>query len=422
MKCKDISFYITFIIMLLLLSACKQSNNQIYLNEGQLLDIITEDVVEPTGSLNDVHTLTIWRYNDNIDLGDLSLFSDLDLAIITPDNYPLSYIGELGSPDAPDLMLINMDDFGLFNNTGKIYDISLQDDFYIWKSSLDYATAVEAGRSLDQRQTFGVLYQYSPLVMYYRQDLLESYHLDLKVDPAEMSMPYPMFSDWLLAASLREHFLFQWPTSPVDEWMINHAYFSEDYKSLLSDTPTRDLYKISQEVYNNNRFLGSSIWDSPGIMALTTDKLEAVYLGTYGEYYLEEIVPDQSGLWRAGYLPMNIQAMTGSMLLINKDSPHRDLLYKYLQGRVEADISTYVLNKNRTSLFLDNQTIGGLYYDMVKNWRILSYTSLDFMIKEDFIRLFNEAISYNRDFDAFQENLTDVVKMKLPYDYESLTK
>ena len=363
------------LLLLPILVACSEQKSFIITSDQDLLMQSKQEVPLEPQDANQLHespidAIKIWSYDAQLKLPNEHLLKKHQVQFESPANYPTSYLESLVDPKGPDLLIINLRDFGLFQDTNRLYNYQDSALYQSTLSELPYQSPLLVAPSFDGSSITGILFNYSPLVMYFRADYLSDYALmdtsfDSKVPPKKWFLDSSSFLLWIEKAAANGHSLFQWQDDPYYYLLPKNNFINPESHKLMDDDSFVKIYEIATDIQNNRYFLGSSVWDKAGSEALKNGELEALYFPTWGEYWLREQVPDQSGLWRAAPLPLGMNSYEGNLFLLRKDSPYLEPLLNYVMNVVESECNAYLTNTLYTSPFMGKQKTGQLYYDLV---------------------------------------------------------
>ncbi|MBN2222823.1 MAG: hypothetical protein JW708_11500, partial [Vallitaleaceae bacterium] len=345
----------------------------------------------------------------------------------SPENYPYSYLEGLANENGPDLLVINQKDFGLFQDINRLYNYQDSDLYKRTLKEVPYTSPLTIAPANNNMGIYGILFNYSPVVMYYRYDYLDSYDLlsfdyNYKQPASDWFESSDLFLRWIEKAAADGHNLFQWQDDPYYYLLAKTDFIDREENSLMNKEHFSKVYEVATYIQKHRYFLGSSVWDKAGNEALINGELEALYFPTWGEYWLNEQVPEQRGLWRAAPLPLGLQYLEGNLFLIRKDSLYAESLVEYVMEVVRGECRFYQGNTVNTSDYMGGQKTGQLYYDLVASIKPIEYSNLDSILAKQLSPVSKESIDNQYSYDTFLVALKNAIKAEAPYEYEVLLK
>ena len=120
-------------------------------------------------------------------------------------------------------------------------------------------------------------------------------------------------------------------------------------------------------------------------MALRTDRLVMLQMGSWGVDLLPKWLPDQSGLWRATRLPLGMSAEWGTRWLsMNKNSGNKELAWELMELTARTVRSNYANQRNEAYTYFGDQRVYDLAEQMRLEMKPMLRTPLDRQITDLF--------------------------------------
>lgn len=249
------------------------------------------------------------------------------------DTYVNYYLRALANKEVPDLMVIDSSHFGLFKAIDGL-DNLLEPPYQLTKYKENFSIPLwNMGLSHDESRMVGLPYETSPLVTYYRADLMEKY--GFPSDPETLGNFLEDPNNWLeIGKALKQDHISitQWLMDPIHIYESTRGNFNKELEFIKND----QTFEQAIEIAITSRDLGLvsylDIWSSNGLQALKKDQIAMLYLGSWGAEQLKNWVPEQEGKWRVTRLPFNQYGASNSTIMaIPADSIQKEAAWKFME-------------------------------------------------------------------------------------------
>lgn len=354
----------------------------------------------------------------------------VEVKVFTYDEYELAYKESmLLDKGKADLFIIDSNDYGNFNSVVGLEDLS-KPEYDLMKYKDDFDVELwEVGKSLDKKEILGLPIASAPLVTYYRKDILEKY--GFPGEPYELAAFMEEPENWLkIATTLKADGInvVQWYSEIIRFATSDIPYFNENLEYQKDTEEFKKAVEITVEAQKRNLAAHNDIWSPLGNEMLKDNKFAMLYLGSWGSSTLQELVPEQEGLWRVTSLPFGVHGWNNaSILSMAKNSSKKDAAKRFLEfylfeysseGRI-GNVAGYLPFTNLPSVLeSENKFLGGqkeqkLYEDTMSVTKEYAVTSLDekaFAIWDEQV---NKGIENGLSADEIMVNITNEIKNKL---------
>lgn len=279
------------------------------------------------------------------------------------------YYNALAGGTAPDLIVMPHRMLGAFNSIDKLADLSappfnLSNEYreeigeYLW----------DIHQSVDGKRMIAMPYDYYPIVLYYRADLIEE--AGFPSEPKELATYLTETENWMsLAKAMNQKgiAISQWEHDMITALNDSQFIFNRD----MDYQRSTDVYKkaIDVMVQSKNLSANVTIWSENGLEMLKNGKLAMVIMPIYGEDILNEWLPEQAGKWRVTGLPLGasgIDLNSSKSIAVTMQSKHKDIVAKLLQDIRDTSGSMNWLKGRAASPFLRYQDSGTLYLKLIR--------------------------------------------------------
>ncbi|WP_028596685.1 ABC transporter substrate-binding protein [Paenibacillus assamensis] len=267
---------------------------------------------------------------------------------------------------------------------------------------------LKAAHSLDNERLFALPISTSPLLTYYRKDIMEKY--GYPSEPEELAK-YLESEERLLAMAIRLRqegiYMMQDVTNPLDWAESAIPLFDNMYMFNRNNVHIARAFELSQKLKESDLALNIPLRTKAGKEAVRSGHQAMVYLGTWGEKRLREIAPETKGLWRATKLPLGTYGFSdGTYFMMPKMSNNKQLAWEFMKyvyehmdqdGLVAAHLPSrlHLLEQSSRSEFLGGQHANELYMKLTNH--IVEYrpTPFDVDMEEKYRARRQQAIDDN---------------------------
>lgn len=247
------------------------------------------------------------------------------------DTYTNEYLKAIADGNTPDVMLTDSEQFGQFTAINGVEDLQnygagkYQKDFSesLWNSNL----------SQDETKLVGFPLGTSPLVTYYRADIMKQY--GFPSEPEELGKYMEDPENWLkIAKTLKKdnRYITQWSPEAVQIFESTRGLFDSNLNFLRNNDTFIKAIEISKQVNNHALEASIDIWTPSGAQAVNSGQLAMLYLGTWGAAQIKEWAPDSAGKWRETRLPFNQYGwVNSSNFILPSAAKNKDWAWKFIE-------------------------------------------------------------------------------------------
>ncbi|WP_088104034.1 ABC transporter substrate-binding protein [Halalkalibacter urbisdiaboli] len=375
-------FRLSMIVVIIFLSGCHVQEQFEYFgyNAAQLSNADSE-----LGKDETTNTLTIWtreydfqhlveQYNRK--------FPNVTVEVVEINRHELvnKYLNSLIEQNTPDLYVILDKDLGEFSGIDGFEN--LMEEPY----SKSYIFNRLPEPLLKQYQFFmkdGLLsipMSAFPYVTYYRSDILEN--AGFPSDPELLAEFMKDTDNWLeMSTALKEknHYLIDGVLQLLFSANRSTNYFDEQLNyTMAEDGQFQSLFEVSKFSYEHNLASHKNLWSEDGKEALRTGELAMVHLASYGEFHLQNWVPEQAGKWRVTRMPLGLEGIekeTGKSLAMSSSSQNKELAWEFIEIAAESLLYSYTTETD--SSFFGTQDTNNFYWELINEGMRGQPTPLD---------------------------------------------
>lgn len=332
---------------------------------------------------------------------------------------------------APDVSQVEQGSFARFSTNDLLEDL-LQPPYNAGQYK-EYLTDYnwERWHSVDGKRLLGMPWDVTPGIFYYREDIYEQ--MGLPSDPEELGEFLQSEENVLDAAqtlAANDIYMWDWRDLPAVQYGDSLGYFDSDYNWTRNTDRMAELFDLVKS--------GIQLGWAPQICGLCSDegrqlmmqgKIASLAGGSFLARELANVLPEQSGQWRATRLPLDVNAgLGGSSFVIPAQGNNKELAWAFVQWmtlseeawKVFVEHSVQPSYTHITALpwyqELTNEYLGGqqdykLYSSLEGNIPVKRMTPLDGSAWTIFIDSLNESINNNIDSKTILNQIeTDVMK------------
>lgn len=344
------------------------------------------------------------------------------------DTYVNTYQQAMASSKTPDVMITDSEHFGQFSAIMGLENLldygagQYEDDFSesLWRSNL----------SFDGSSLIGMPSGSSPMVTYYRADIMEEH--GFPSDPDELGTFMENPDNWLrIARELKESdsYIAAWPMDVIQLYDSTQPLFVENMEFGRNTDETRRAIDIAKTLYNEGLISSTDIWTQFGYQAIKKGKFAMLYLGTWGANQIEEWAPETAGLWRQTRLPFNLYGwVNSSSFMIPTSANNKRWAYTFIEFCV-TEWSMKALKSNsvpsyfpargqgerlkRKNDFFGGQNLYALNEALAKRMEETTATPIDLPAKSIWNKVINQGIERDRMADAIIKDAEKEIRATL---------
>ncbi|MFD0590137.1 ABC transporter substrate-binding protein [Paenibacillus sp. GCM10027627] len=336
------------------------------------------------------------------------------LKTFSNDSYVGPYHRAIAKGDTPDVMIADSEEFGSFTGIAGLEDLfefgaeKYRDDFSesLWASNL----------SFDRKSLIGFPSGSSPLVTYYRADIMEQH--GFPSEPEELAEFMESPENWIaIARKLKERdsYIASWPMDVIQLFDSTQGLF--DYKmGFARDTAaSKKGVNIAKTMYNENLVSSNDVWTQSGIEGIRTGKFAMLYMGTWGANQIAQWAPGTTGLWRQTRLPFNLYGWANSSsFMIPSAADQKEWAYLFIEFCVTEwsmkgsgnGVPSYLparaqqVSDGKSNAFYGGQNLYALNEKLTDRMREYSATPVDAQARAIWSKVINSGIERNREAES----------------------
>ena len=406
---------VCILINCLTLTGC--SKNDTNIDVSQIIKSsanITSEGLEKNKN-TDVFVLTIWNNSldkDNVEKTFKKVYPKAQINVVNvSEPYSQKIIKALAMDEIPDVVIYSSGQIGSFNALDGFEDLS-QPKYNIKDvKSLLSEGELEECMSFDGKKLIAFPFTVSPIVTYYRSDILEQY--GIPTDPKELGDLMETPEGWLTVAEKlkkNDKFAIEWKNELVKVAVHEYGYFDKDMNLGLDNEKFKETLETMKKSSDLGLMGGYDIWTDAGKKALKDGKIAMVYLNSWGEVNLKLFAPETAGKWRATRLPLGMYCSPDTINISVSSSS------KYKQQAVEV-VKQLILDDrkyNASIKNLENEFLGGqksmLLYGELGNKLTRKYPTL---LDDKVDLILNDFLNNNIRSSDNVENIIDSIKSKV---------
>lgn len=253
---------------------------------------------------------------------------------------------------APDIALIEEGQFGRYNygdtlenlleapyNAGRLQDLVPEYNWDRW-------------HSVDGASLFGMPWDITPGVTFYRTDILEQ--LGFPNDPEELGDYMEDPDNWIIlgeALKADGRFLLEFKDLPL-QWAANqYGYFNSDLEWMRNNDELVKMLDVSKRGAQIGLSADVSVFSEEGKQLMAQGKLPFIVLGSWGARVLQESVPDQSGKWQVTRMPLGLYGgIGGSSFVIPSQGENKEAAFAFVEWMNLSEESWKVFSSPQFSI------------------------------------------------------------------------
>ncbi|REK74981.1 ABC transporter substrate-binding protein [Paenibacillus paeoniae] len=331
------------------------------------------------------------------------------------DAYVNAYQQAMAEGKSPDVMIADSEHFGQFSAIAGLENLldygagQYQDDFSesLWSSNL----------SFDRSALIGLPSGSSPMVTYYRADILEEHGFPSEPEELGVFMEDP--KNWLnIARALKESnsYITTWPMDVIQLFDSTQPMFVDNMELGRNTDASRTAIDIAKTVYDEGLLSSSDIWTQFGSQAIRKGKVAMLYMGTWGAGQIELWAPETAGLWRQTRLPFDLYGwVNSSSFMLPTAAKNKRWAYTFIEFCV-TEWSMRAIKSNsvpsyypargkaerleRKNDFFGGQNLYSLNETLAKQMEEMMPTPIDVQAKAIWSKVINQGIERERTADA----------------------
>jgi multiple sugar transport system substrate-binding protein len=427
-----------FLCFSLALSGCIGKINSYSEDEGN--KVKAAEIDEPTEEVE----IKFWTYNSGWARMIKSFETihpkiRIELEKFDFEEISTEYKKAIMSGNGPDILLLDSAYYNEYT-TGEYFEDLQKEPYLAGKYEKDFPKDIwESNKSLDGKSLISMTFLTSPVVTYYRADVMEENGLPSEPDEFGHFIEKP---ENLIAIAkklkVNDQYIFQTPADLINLLGSATGVFDKDLNFVRDSSMYVEIMDISKQAYKSGYVLGIDLWSEVGKEAIKDDKLVMIFsMGSWGTGTLQDIAPEQAGKWRVAKPPLGLTAWySDTKLAINSQSKNKEWAWLFLEyvvtqqeGGENVDmISGYLpARKNMKIMLRENKFFGDqltqpLFEELAMNMVQYRQSPLDNKVLEIFNeRIFN-AIENDMDSKKAIKEIADEIESTVAEERKALLK
>src|SRR5690625_2956773 len=298
----------------------------------------------------------------------------------------------------------------------------------------------ERWKSIDGKRLLAPPWDIAPGVFYYREDIYDQ--MGLSTDPDELGEFLQDEDNVFMAAqtlAANDIYMYEFRDSPAIQYGDALGYFDSE----LNYTRNTDRMVELLDIVKRGVQIGwapqiSVLFSDEGKELLKQGRVASFPAASNGRIHLENVVPEQSGKWRATKMPFGVNAsLVGSSFVLPSQSENKDAAFAfiefiavdeeawkiYLDGSVQSGwkfITSLPWYDEFESEYLGGQQEFSLYDTLVDEIPVRRFTPLDGAAWPLYIDQINESIDKNIDSKTTLQQIEENTMKQLAPDIEEM--
>ncbi|MFC4103385.1 ABC transporter substrate-binding protein [Paenibacillus xanthanilyticus] len=308
-------------------------------------------------------------------------------------SYENEFLQALADGDVPDVMLVDSAQFGSFSSIKGVENL-LDPPYNAGQYEKDFSEALwRSNMSLDRKRLVGFPLSSSPIVTYYRKDIMDKY--GFPSEPKALGDYMADKDNWLnMAKTLKQDgiYLTQWDPEIVLNFERTQSFFDDELRFQRNNELFKEAIDIAKVIHDLNLAAHLDVWTSSGEEAVRKGSIAMMYMGTWGGDQIKAWAPESAGLWRETRLPFNLYGWQNSAnFILPSDGKNKALAWKFIEfyvteaskngmaGSVPAYLPARGNPKELASVnpYMGNQPVYALHEELVNKMAELVPTPLD---------------------------------------------
>ncbi|MFC4322584.1 ABC transporter substrate-binding protein [Litchfieldia salsa] len=327
----------------------------------------------------------------------------------TFEEYQKEYLKALATKETPDLMVFDSNHFGHFMALDGLEDLA-KEPYTLEHYREHFSESLwNMGQSFDGKKMIGVPIGPSPLVTFYRADIMEEY--GFPSDPEELGDYMEDPNNWIkMATELREDdkWMIQDAMEPIQIYKSTRGVFNQELELVRTGEDFKKAIDLARVIRENDLVAPINVWEKNGVEVLKNDQFVMFYRGNWGSGEISGWVPEQSGKWRATRLPFNQFGWSNAPIIsIPNASKQKELAWEFVESYSFGE-SYGVFNRStdlRKNEFLGGQQDMVLFEEIMKKVEVPNLTPID----EKADAIWNSTLWNNWDTKLSTEQIMDEI-------------
>jgi multiple sugar transport system substrate-binding protein len=282
--------------------------------------------------------LRLWTYYEGFEWP-ASTFTErnpsikVKVEVFSKENFVQRYLNAVAKGEAPDLIVLDSEHIQDVNGNESLQNL-LEEPFNAGQYRMDFQDSLwRLASSFDKKSLIGMPIATTPMLAYYREDIMKLYGFPAEPRKLEEYMKDP--NNWLkIAQTLKKdnRYIAQWSSEPIRIYEAGTGLLDDNLKFLRNNSDFRKAIDMSREVKKGGLALNTDVWSQQGQQAVRDGKLVMLYLGNWGTGLIKNWAPEQSGKWRIMALPFGVNGWINSTIIsVSSASGHKEEAWKFIK-------------------------------------------------------------------------------------------
>lgn len=397
-----------------ILSGC-QIKETIFLNSENLLKTITNSTDENALGPKVVdNKLVVWVQFDYVAFDDTEFLRNNPNMTIeykaVPKETVKAYLAGLLSEDCPDILVVNSKDYGIFSKLDLFEDYN-EPPYALDTMALKNDVFSPLGWSLMEDRKIGLMTHFSPLVTYYRADILDSLGFNSEPEAVKNYLSDKnQLSELSLALKKNNQYILQWTDDYNTIISTSLGYYDDNSAMIRREQQFRDIYEYTLYAYQNNLVSNINFWTEEGTQAIKNSQLVMIYLGSWGATEIANRAPEQAGKWKVTSLPFNVNAFEGHFMMMPSKGNNKEKAWEWISINYKNELYNWKDQNTATSGYLGNQKVAQYFKGSLEGSYNREFTPFDTPFDEIYRQRFNEYIQSELSFDQFIDSFEKEIR------------
>lgn len=388
------NLYVVMIIVFILLSACglENSEDQVGSKPGQNSNPAQHQTSSiQTESNEENGKLTIMSYYEPGDEVRERLKKDfpnieIEFNIMTYFTAVEEYRKSHESGTVPDIFIMDSSMLGSFIDLRTFVDLS-SEPFQAESLIEAYPEHLKTPlRSFNTQKLLALPISSSPLVTFYRYDVMKEAGFPAEPEPLAAFMENP--DNWLMMAeTLKEkgHWISAWDGDPILLADRSFDVFDEEMNYLRNTEDFIQGFRVMKEISKRGLSLNTNLFIEGNENAISQEKTVMLHTGYFYHNFLKDIASETFGKWRITRLPFGLYGSSGAnVAAISSESANKTEAWSILEWLTEEHLKTFTeimegkpsLDQSRDN-FYGGQNVNAILQELIEQMPEYNLTPLD---------------------------------------------
>lgn len=354
-------------------------------------------------------------------------------------SYENEFLQALADGSVPDIMLVDSAQFASFASIKGVENL-LDPPYNAEMYEKDFSPGLwRSNMSLDRKRLIGFPLSSSPILTYYRKDVMEKYGFPSEPKALGDYMADP--ENWLnMAKTLKKDgiYLTQWDPEVVLNYERTQSIFDDQLRFQRNNDRFKEAIDIAKVVNDLNLAAHIDVWTSSGEEAVRKGTIAMMYMGTWGGDQIQAWAPESAGLWRETRLPFDLYGWQNSAnFILPSAGKQKELAWKFIEfyvtessknGGMGGTVPAYLPARgNPTALvsvnpYMGNQPVYALHEELVGRMSEFAPTPLDAKAGAIWNEMLTQGIERKLDTAAMLDGIEEKIVSSLATEIDILKR